>query len=669
VEFLNGIDYSIIGIYFVIIIGLSLYLRKMASKNLDSYFLGGRSLPWWMLGISGMASMVDMTGTMVAVSFIFMLGTRGLYIEGFRGAACLFLGVVLVFTGKYHRRSGCMTGAEWMKFRFGDGFGGQFARLVMALSKIIWAVGMIAYLVKGVGLFLSMFVPLQPWQCALIMVGFGTAYIMVAGFYGVVFADIFQSSIILSAVIAITTMAVIKVTGHADFGSLATTITGNPDWMISKLSITATMPEGYKIYETMGIFASFYLLKAIFNGMGMGDDPKYFGSRSDRECGTLSFMWSWLMMFRWPLMMGFAVLGVFLVKDLFAATEAIPAATEMIKASVGDIDKSAWIEQTTKIIRHPDQYTDLVAGLKGLLGDGWATKLPMVSFEGTVNPERIVPAVILNVVPIGYRGLLLTALIAASVSTFGFTVNMVTGFFTKDIYQVHIRPKAGNKELIYVSWAFTVAVVAVGFVFGCAAKNINDIWGWVTMALIGGITAPLFLRFYWWRFNGGGFAVGTLFGMIGATVLRLVKPDLEVTAGLEWIADEKWYFCILLGIGLLGSILGTFLTKTTDKDVIENFYKKTLPIGFWGPLKNRLPQTTRAKVEKEHLNDMLALPCVLGWMITLFLLPMQAIIGAWFYFKITAVIFALCLVGMYIFWYTKLPKKNVYEENEVQLND
>ena len=668
-EFLNTVDYSIIGLYFLVIIGISLYLRKRASKDLDSYFLGERNLPWWMLGVSGMASMVDMTGTMIAVSFIFMLGTRGLYIEGFRGAACLFLTVVLVFTGKYHRRSGCMTGADWMVFRFGDGFGGKFARLVMAISKITWAVGMTAYLVKGAGLFLSMFIPIQPWQCALIMVGIGTLYIMIAGFYGVVFADVFQSSIILSAVIVITTMAVTRVTGYTGFASLAAEITHNPDWMSSKLSVMATMPDGYKIYETMMIFAAFYLLKAVFNGMGMGDDPKYFGARSDRECGTLSFMWTWLMMFRWPLMMGFAVLGIFLVKDLFDTTQSISAATALIKANFGAIDKNVWVEYTTKVIRYPEQFPALVEGLKGIFGDAWAAKLPLVSFEGTVDPERIVPAVIVNMIPIGYRGFLLTALIAALVSTFGGTINMVTAFFTKDIYQAHIRPKAGNKELIYASWVFCVTIVGIGFIFGYYAKNINDIWGWVTMALIGGITAPLFLRFYWWRFNGGGFAIGTLCGMIGAVVLRLVKGKLEATAGLEWIADEKWYFCILLGIGLIGSILGTYMTRPTAKNVIENFYKKTLPIGFWGPMKNRLPVITRAKVEKEHFNDILALPFVILWMITLFMLPMQAIIGAWGYFKITAVIFVISLIGMYIFWYTKLPKKNYYEENEVQLND
>jgi len=669
-EFLNTVDYTIISVYFVILIGLSLYLKKMASKNLESYFLGGRSLPWWMLGVSGMASMVDMTGTMLAVSFMYMLGTRGMFIEGFRGAACLFLAVVLVFTGKYNRRSGCMTGAEWMAYRFGEGFGGQFARITMAISKIAWAVGMIGYLVKGAGLFLSMFVPLQPWQCAMIMVALGTVYIMVAGFYGVVFADMFQGAIILSAVIAITIMAVVKVTGHTDFASLAVSITGNPDWMSSKFHFgTVTMPQGYKQYECLWAFSCFYIMRSVFLGMGMGDDPKYFGARSDRECGTLSFMWTGLMMFRWPLMMGFAVLGIFLVKDLFPDQAQIATAAEMIKGTFAGVEKSQWIEKTTSIIRQPEKFPELVTALTASLGQSWAKILPMVSFEGTVNPERVVPAVILNVIPMGFRGLFLTALIAASISTFGFTANMVTAFFTRDLYQRYIRKAASNAELILASRIFTVVVVAIGFYFGTKAKNINDIWAWVTMALLGGLIAPLFLRFYWWRFNGGGFATGTLVGMVGAVVLKSMEDTFAASESLAWLANEKWMFVTLLMIGLVGSIAGTFLTRPTNQKVLDHFYKTTLPLGFWGPLKKRLSPQVQTKVTKEHFNDIIALFFTMTWMITLFMMPMQAIIGSWGALKITAILFAICMAGMYIFWYRHLPAKNFYEDDEVHLSD
>ena len=155
-DYLNGADYVVIGLYFSILVCLGLYLKRRASASLEDYLLGGRRLPWWALGISGMASFLDITGTMIIVSFLFMLGPRGLFIE-FRGGAVLVLAVYLLWAGKWHRRSGCMTGAEWMAYRFGDGPGGHAARILRAVAEIIFVVGMLTYMVKGVGLFLSLF--------------------------------------------------------------------------------------------------------------------------------------------------------------------------------------------------------------------------------------------------------------------------------------------------------------------------------------------------------------------------------------------------------------------------------------------------------------------------------------------------------------------------------
>jgi Na+/proline symporter len=124
--------------------------------------------------------------------------------------------------------------------------------------------------------------------------------------------------------------------------------------------------------------------------------------------------------------------------------------------------------------------------------------MQLLSFEGTVNPERILPAVILFNIPAGCRGLILIALLAASMSTFDFIVNMTAGFFTRDIYQRYIRPKAGNKELIYATWIFIFALVGTGFLFGYSVKSINDIWDWFIMALGGGLVVGMTLRFYWW---------------------------------------------------------------------------------------------------------------------------------------------------------------------------
>jgi len=644
---LNTIDYAVISVYFGALVVLGLALERMASKSLDDYFIGGRRLPWWALGVSGMAYFLDMTGTMVITSFLFMLGPRGLFIE-FRGGAVLVLAFMMLWGGKWHRRSKCLTGAEWMVFRFGDGLGGRFAQGVSAMAGIVSSVGMLAYLIKGAGLFLTMFFPYSPLTCTLIMIGITTIYTMISGFYGVVFTDLFQSAIIVIGVVIVTAMAVVKIAGVEDFGALAVQVTGNAQWMSTLPQWKTAMPAGYEQYEALVMFAFFYLMKNIFLGVTSGADS--------RECGLLSLFWTTLMTIRWPMMMAFAVMGIFLVHDIFPDKSVMTQTADLVKANVEGIDKAQWADTVSSIANHPEKFSaPLVEGLRQLLGeDGWKTKLMLVGYEGNVDPERILPAVLLFNIPPGLRGLLLVVLLAAAMSTFNATVNLTTGFITRDIYQKYIHRGASTRELIYVSWAGVCLIVLVSFIFAFSIKSINDIWGWIIMGLGGGLLIPGVLRLLWWRFNGGGFAAGTFIGLVAAILQRYYYPAL----------DERLQFLFLGAIGLIASIAGTYLTKPEDDAVVARFYRITRPFGIWGPYRKRLSPEDQAALRFEHRHDILASPFALLWQVCMFILPMQAVIGAWNAFYPTLAIWIGCAVAVYLIWFRYLPENNYFEPGE-----
>src|ERR1700723_1755675 len=99
---LSPIDYLIIIGYLGASLVAGLLMTRKAGASLEDYFLGGRSLPWWLLGVAGMANWFDLTGTMIITSFLYLLGPRGLYIE-FRGGAVLLLPFLLAYAGKWHR--------------------------------------------------------------------------------------------------------------------------------------------------------------------------------------------------------------------------------------------------------------------------------------------------------------------------------------------------------------------------------------------------------------------------------------------------------------------------------------------------------------------------------------------------------------------------------------
>ena len=131
------VDYSLMVLYALLLVGLGFFLRKRASNSVEDYFIGGRKLPWWILGTSGMAQFVDITGTALIISFLFMLGPKALLVE-LRGGLCIHMAIILLWAGKWHRRSGCITGAEWMIFRFGNGPDGKAARIITAVSMQIF---------------------------------------------------------------------------------------------------------------------------------------------------------------------------------------------------------------------------------------------------------------------------------------------------------------------------------------------------------------------------------------------------------------------------------------------------------------------------------------------------------------------------------------------------
>lgn len=639
-------------IYLGVLVCIGIYLKGFASKSIENYFLAGRRLPWWALSFTGLAHFLDLTGTMVIVSFLYMLGPRGLFIE-FRGGAGLVLVIMLLWTGKWHRRSGCMTGAEWMIYRFGDGKSGQLARIVSAVSQLIYTIGLTALMMKGTGLFLAMFLPFSPFTCTLIVIILATIYTMVSGFVGAVITDIFQSVIIITVIICISIMAYGLVTDSDSLGLLATSVTKSSNWLSSFPSWKTEMPRGYEAYQYLGLFTLAYFLRQVLFGMARGDDPIYFGARSDRECGKLTWLWTVLFMFRWPMVIGFAILGLNMVKSLFPDQTVLMQAAAIIREYVGPVDQSQWATSIASIINHPLQYPQtMITELKTLLGNDWTTKLSLVSFNGTVDAERIVPAVILYKIPIGMRGLILIALLAAAISNFNSIINRGSGYFTRDLYQRYFRPSAKNKELIYATWGICIFMAFVAFIFTYSAKNINDIWGWLMAGFWGGLLIPSVLRFHWWRFNGGGYAISILVGMTAAILQRIFFPGLS----------EIMQLAIMVSIGIIASIGGSYLTKPTEEKVLENFFRTTRPFGLWKTIRKKIEPEIMKEIRTEHRNDFLALPFTYGWQISMFLLPMQLMIKTYNAFWITFVVFVICSLGMYYFWYRNLPKDDNLKE-------
>ena len=156
---LHLLDLLIIGAYVSATIAIGFWISKRAANSMRSYFLGGNVIPWYVLGISDASGMFDISGTMWMVYLLFVYGLKSIWIPWLWPVFNQI--VLMIFLSTWLRRSGVMTGAEWIRFRFCDGRGSSLANLIVVVFAIMNVIGFLAYGFIGIGKFAATFLP---WQ-------------------------------------------------------------------------------------------------------------------------------------------------------------------------------------------------------------------------------------------------------------------------------------------------------------------------------------------------------------------------------------------------------------------------------------------------------------------------------------------------------------------------
>ncbi|MEM7516544.1 MAG: sodium:solute symporter, partial [Planctomycetota bacterium] len=564
---------------------------KNALKGVG-FFIGAALLEW--IGFDG--ALWVMAGA-IAVALVTTMGVRGFFVE-LRGGVVLLMAFLLAFMGRWNRRSGAMTRTEWMIFRFGDGFGGKFARVASALAELFFTVSAVAFFAKGLEVFLGPFLPMLEESgvslAAAAVVFLVTIYTTAGGLVGVVWTDVFQGLLIFVAVAAVCFLAwqlpalpeSFAVSVPLGGGEFAEVVQQRSAWESALPPLEQSLPGTYARYNAFGVLIAVFLLRATLDGCsGSGGYivQRYLAARTEREAGLVGLAWTFLLSFRWPLVVAFALLGI----------------------SVG-LERGAPI----------------------------------------ADPEAVLPTVLAESVPRGLRGLLVACFLAAFMSTFSSVVNSAAAYWTNDLYAAYLRPKASERARVIQGRLASLVMVGLGLVFARSAEGINELWGWLTAALGGGLTIPLLLRWYWWRFNGEGFAIGTLFGM-GAASAVLAVPALA-----ELSEPQQFGFVALFSSA--GCILGSFFFPQTEAGVLARFFRRTRPFGAWNPCRKELDAGERARLRAASWREVASALVAVPWQLALFLLPMTMMLRSWGQSAVLAGALLLLSLLLYKVWYRGL---------------
>ena len=617
---LHAIDIAIIVAYLVCSVLVGYWVSNRASKDIRAYFLGGNTMPWYLLGISNASGMFDISGTMLLVYWMFVYGLKSVWIPWLWPTFNqIFL---MIYLSAWLRRSNVMTGAEWIQTRFGKGRGAQLSHIIVVIYAFISIIGFFTYGFKGIGKFAASFLP---WQLssdaslnanlyALILVSITAIYVVKGGMISVVITEVIQFCILSVVSFAVGIIAMSKVapeTLHkfvpAGWDSLFFGWHLNLNW--SALMPSATDKVASDGYGLFGFFVMMLLFKGVLISAA-GPAPNYdmqrvLSSKTPREASMMS----------------------------------------------------GWVN----LVLTPPRYF-LITGL---------TVLTLVFFVAD-NPgmkthmdfELVLPYALGHFVPVGLVGLLIAGLLAAFMSNFAATVNAAPPYFVNDIYKRFINPNAAPRTYVRLSYVSSLVVVLLGVSIGWFVTSVGDVVAWIVTGLWGGYTASNVLKWYWWRFNGYGYFWGMATGITAAltvpAIVAHIQPLQDYAAAHQLNLDVSLGFGLVFGLSLIGCIIGTFATQPEEESIVIDFYRRVRPWGFWGPIREKVMILDPAfQPNRDFFLDMFNVAVGIVWQVSLVALPIYLVIRQFDRVAISAAIILVTSLILKFTWYDRLEKREV----------
>jgi SSS family transporter len=533
----TALDWSILGGYIAFAFIVGLLVRKLASHNLDSYFLAGRSLPWWWLGTS-----------MVATTFAAdtPLAIAGLVAEDGLAGNWLWWGSILTYTtmtvffARKWSASRVLTDVELISIRY-DGTSARILRLFKAcyLSIIINGIVM-GWVFKAMNKITTPFIQWDQllgqstfaaisssWPAflqlgdvnnsltILVIFSFVVVYSSIGGIRGVVVTDLLQFAMAIGASVTFTVLAVQYV--------------GGLDGLVQKLEGIYPERSGQLLQffpSTTGEVFPFDIfliyIGVLWWGQYFSDGSGYLAQRintarsqQDAEKGSFWFMFAHFGLRTWPwLMVGLVCLVVFPLDNATANFEAGARVAE--------------------------------------------------------DREMAYPVLMKQILPPGLLGLTFTSLVAAFMSTVDTHINWGASYLVNDVYKGEINPNASQKQLVRLSRVVVVGMAVLSVAIATQIDSIGNAWKFF-FALGAGMGMPQILRWVWWRANAWTEIAGISTSMVMATGFLLFFPE-----------QQQEYLLLFSALGsVVVALTVTFLTKPVDQAVLQGFADRVQPFGHW----------------------------------------------------------------------------------------
>ncbi|MEL7376374.1 MAG: sodium:solute symporter family protein [Bacteroidota bacterium] len=554
---LQSIDWIVIGLFFLISLSIGLYAARRAKSNFSDYFLGGRNMPWWLLGVSMVATTFSADTPNLVTDLVRNNGVAGNW--GW-WAFCL-TGMLTVFVyAKLWRRSGIRTDLEFYELRYS----GQPARYLRGFRAIYLGVFfnvvvMAAVMLAGIK-FGQALLGWSPGMTMLVVGIITLAYTFIGGLRGVILTDFFQFGLAMIGMIA----AAVYLLGLPQVGSLDQLLKAPA--VAPKLDL---LPSGG--WDVLLPVLIIPLAVQWWSVWYPGAEPGGGGYVAQRMLSA---------------------------KDESHATRA----TLFFNVAHYAIRPWPWILiALISLIVFPDL-------------DSLQAAFPTMD-SSLVKEDLAFPAM-LTLLPSGLLGLVAASIIAALMSTISTHLNWGSSYVVNDFYLRFIKQDASESEQVWIGRISTVVML----VFACllAPKIENAGKGFNVLLQIGAGTGLIFiLRWFWWRINAYAEIAAMAISFLVAVVFFQLNGTDQAETSSHWIYESHWQLVVGVAITTVGWLATMYLTRPTDQSTLVSFYQLIKPhASGWKVVLDRagIPATSTSGFSRELICMMAGVFLVYGFL-------------------------------------------------------
>jgi len=516
---LSTLDLTIIAALFLVILSVGLYMGRSAGKSSAQYFLSGRNMPWWLLGLSMVATTFSTDTPNLVTDIVRQKGVAGNWVWW----AFLITGLLTVFVyARLWRKSNVKTDIEFYELRYG-GAPGKFLRWFRALflgvffNMFAMAGVMLAAIKIG-----EVMLGLDGWVTLLVAGSITLLFSTIGGFKGVVYTDFILFFVAMAGALG----AAVYIVGMPEVGGIGSLVS-HPN-VADKLAFIPNIDEK-ELFITVFIIP---IAVQWWSSWYPGGEPGGGGYVAQRMLAakdenhaigaTFFFNFMHIAIRPWPWIL-VALASLILFPDLASIKDTFPHISD-------------------DILGHDLAYPAML------------TKLPS-----------------------GLLGVVLASLAAAFMSTISTHLNWGASYLVNDFYKVVVKTDANEKEQVGAGRVTTIILMIISALMALALDNALQLFNIIIM--FGAGTGLIFiLRWFWWRINAWTELSAMLSSGIISTLIAFTPLGTTMFGDDAWM-PEYYKFPFIVVVTSIIWLVVTYATKPETQETLARFYQRTTPGG------------------------------------------------------------------------------------------